>query len=72
MNFLKPYIRKYENDERRRKTHVLPFLGVEQDFILAAYQTIEQEYGSFDDYVNQALKIDQAKINEFIRKYTVK
>lgn len=61
---------KMMSDEE--KTQVLPFLGVEQDFILVAYQTIEQEYGSFENYVKEALKIDQAKINEFIRKYTVK
>jgi len=42
-------------------TDVLPLVGVEEAFLDAAYASIDKEFGSLDQYLGEALDLDQAK-----------
>ena len=53
-------VRVLKGQEAAEKLQVL--LGVEEPWLQAAFDTIDQQYGSFDNYVAQALGLNEADI----------
>ena len=53
-------VRLLQGEEAADKIEVL--LGVEQVWLEAAFDAIDEQYGSFDNYVEQALGLEESDI----------
>jgi protein-tyrosine phosphatase len=53
-------VRLLQGKEAADKIAIL--LGVEEAWLQAAFDTIDEQYGSFDNYVRQALGLDDTDI----------
>ena len=53
-------VRLLKGEEAAEKLTVL--LGVEEPWLQAAFDTIDEQYGSFDNYVYQALELQESDI----------
>lgn len=64
---------KYESFKQRTNTSasfedIKPILGVHEDYLMAAFETIQADYGSFDDYMRRGLALTETQI-ESLRAY---
>ena len=49
---------------------VLNFMNVDEEYINATFSAIEKNYGTMDNFIQNALQIDEALQNKFIAKMT--